>query len=90
MFQLGLFSNKWLFAGISIMMALQLMLTYLPPLNHLFQTAPIGVAAWGRIFALSFLAVLVIGLEKKLRQGQGQRLYRAKEEGTATLQKVGQ
>ena len=46
------------------MAALQLLLTYWPPLNAIFQTAPIGLAAWGEILAFAWLSALIVGLEK--------------------------
>lgn len=42
--QLGVFSNLWLWGGIVSMAPLQLLLTYWAPLNATFQTAPISIA----------------------------------------------
>jgi len=61
---LGLFSNLWVWAGVGSMALLQLLLTYWPPLNRVFQTAPIGWQAWGEIFAVAIASSLLIGLEK--------------------------
>jgi len=61
---LGLFSNLWVWAGVGSMALLQLLLTYWPPLNRVFQTAPIGWQAWGEIFAVAITSSLLIGLEK--------------------------
>ena len=36
-------------------------------LNRLFGTAPIGGSEWLEIFAVSVLAYLVVGIEKRLR-----------------------
>ena len=47
-----------------MMALLQLLLTYWPPLNALFQTAPIGLAEWGEIFAFAWISSLIVGLEK--------------------------
>ena len=46
------------------MLALQLLLTYWPPLNRLFQTAPIGLIAWREIFAFALALRWSIALEK--------------------------
>ncbi len=62
--QIGIFSNPWFWGGLTTMAALQLLLTYWPPLNAIFQTAPIGLAAWGEIFAFAWLCALIVGLEK--------------------------
>lgn len=63
--QLGLFSNRWFWAGLAAMLALQLLLTYWPPLNAAFQTAPIGQQEWLEIVAFALFSSLVVGLEKR-------------------------
>jgi len=62
--QVGVFSNPWFWGGLTTMAALQLLLTYWPPLNAIFQTAPIGLDAWGEIFAFAWLCALIVGIEK--------------------------
>ena len=61
---LGLFSNLWLWGGVLLMLTLQMLLTYLPALNAVFQTAPIGWVEWLEIAAVAWGASLLIGLEK--------------------------
>lgn len=68
MFQLGLFSNPWLFGGVSLMIALQLLYTYLPAMNWMFHGAPISLGAWGRIVAAGFLVYLIVGFEKWIKR----------------------
>ena len=67
-FRQGFFSNPLLFGGVTIMVILQLMFTYLPAMNRVFQSAPISLGAWGRIVAVSVFASLVVGAEKWLRR----------------------
>uniref|UniRef100_Q477U8 ATPase, E1-E2 type n=1 Tax=Dechloromonas aromatica (strain RCB) TaxID=159087 RepID=Q477U8_DECAR len=62
----GLFSNPWIWAGVGTMLCLQMALTYLPVMNQLFQTAPIGPTEWLEIVAVAFSCSLVIGIEKQL------------------------
>ena len=62
----GLFSNLWLWAGVGSMMLLQLAMTYLPVMNQLFGTAPIGVAKWLEITLVALFSSSVIALEKWL------------------------
>ncbi len=69
-FALGLFSNPWVWGGVTIMLLLQLLYTYLPAMNWMFHSAPIGLEAWGRILAVSVLVFFVIGIEKWLRHGR--------------------
>ena len=54
----GLFSNPWVWVGSGIMIGLQLLLTYVPLLNRLFGTAPIGAAEWLSIAAVGWAAAL--------------------------------
>ncbi|MGV8075419.1 MAG: cation-transporting P-type ATPase [Syntrophobacteraceae bacterium] len=64
MFQLGLFSNPWLFGGLTLMAVLQLLYTYLPSMNWMFHGAPISYGSWGRILLAGLVVYLVIGVEK--------------------------
>lgn len=68
MFQIGLFSNLWVWAGITTMLILQGLFTYLPVMNSMFHSAPIGLASWSRILAVSLLAYGVVEVEKWLRR----------------------
>jgi cation-transporting P-type ATPase F len=62
----GLFSNPWIWVGVGITLGLQLALTYLPVMNRLFQTAPIGLEEWGEIVSVALLCSLVVAVEKWL------------------------
>ncbi|WP_313953477.1 cation-transporting P-type ATPase [Accumulibacter sp.] len=66
--RVGLFSNPAIWYGVLIMAVLQALLTYLPLLNRLFATAPIGVRQWLEISAVGLLAYIVVGIEKRLRE----------------------
>jgi potassium/sodium efflux P-type ATPase len=70
MFKLGVFSNRWLILGIVLMIGAQLLFTYLPLMNQLFQTAPIGLAEWKVILIASFSVYLLIELDKWRRRIQ--------------------
>ncbi|HEY9161833.1 MAG TPA: cation-transporting P-type ATPase [Desulfomonilia bacterium] len=65
-FSTGFFSNRWLFAGVFSMIALQLLFTYLPLMNRSFQSSPVGLVSWLRIIAASVVILFVVELEKKL------------------------
>jgi cation-transporting ATPase F len=75
MFRLGLFSNPWIWAGIVAMTGAQLAFTYLPVMNWLFHTAPIGWMDWLHILLVGLVIYLVIGAEKawRLRREAGDR-----------------
>jgi hypothetical protein len=53
------------------MLFLQILYTYLPAMNWMFHSAPIGLDAWGRILAVSVIVFFVVGFEKWLRHGGG-------------------
>ncbi|MFP4085404.1 MAG: cation-transporting P-type ATPase [Desulfobacteraceae bacterium] len=63
--KLGLFSNRWLWGGVGVMAGLQVLFTYMPLFNTLFQSHPMGVAHWGLVLGYSALISWVIGMEKK-------------------------
>ena len=65
---LGLFSNRWLLGGVTSMVALQLALTYWPPMNDLFDTAPIELGTWLKILAAAAIAWTIVETEKAIRR----------------------
>jgi Ca2+-transporting ATPase len=65
-FQLSFFSNPWVLAGVVTMTMMQLLYTYLPVMNRLFQSAPIGPAVWGRTVAAGLVVFVIIEVEKRL------------------------
>jgi cation-transporting P-type ATPase F len=64
--KLGLFTNMWVFGGISAMVLLQLGYTYLPIMNRLFQSAPLDAASWASIGAAGVVTYLIVEGEKRL------------------------
>jgi len=63
---IGVFRNGWLWLGIAGVLALQAGLTYLPFLNAVFQTAPIGLDEWSRILGAGVAGLLLVELQKGL------------------------
>lgn len=61
---IGLFSNGWLLLGIVGVLLLQVSITYVPFLNAVFQTAPIGSDEWVRIFGASVTGLLLVEIQK--------------------------
>jgi cation-transporting ATPase F len=68
MLGIGLFSNRWLWIGIAVMLAAQVAFTYAPPLNWLFHTAPIGGEEWLLTACAGFAIYLIVGYEKFIRK----------------------
>jgi Ca2+-transporting ATPase len=68
MFQIGVFSNRWVIVGVAGMIALQLLFTYAPFMNQLFSSAPLNVTQWGHILAVGLAGYLIVETEKWLRR----------------------
>jgi magnesium-transporting ATPase (P-type) len=56
--------NRYLPIGIGAVVALQLLFTYSPPLQHLFETQAIPLWVWPRLFLGGFVFFLVVEAEK--------------------------
>ena len=65
---LGLFTNPWVLGGAGIMLLIQVLYTYLPFMNRLFESSPITVQSWLHIFITGLITFLIVEGEKKLRQ----------------------
>lgn len=63
------FSNPWVWAGSAAMLALQLIFTYVPAFNRVFQTAPIGLADWAALAGVAVVCMILVEIEKKWRAG---------------------
>ncbi|MFO7592389.1 MAG: cation-transporting P-type ATPase [Acidimicrobiia bacterium] len=66
--QVGVFSNRWILAGVTAQALGQLAITYVPAMNTVFQTAPITPQAWLRILAIAAAATIVVAIDKRLRR----------------------
>lgn len=66
--RIGVFSNRWIIVGVTAQAVAQAGITYLPAMNSVFGTAPIGVGAWLRIFAIAAAVSAVVGIDKYLRR----------------------
>lgn len=65
---IGAFSNLWVWAGFCAMLALQMVFTYVPVFNDVFQTAPIGAREWFWILAVALVSAAAVETEKWLRR----------------------
>lgn len=68
MFRLGVFTNPWIWVGITLMALAQLAFTYLPFMHTMFHTAAIGLNDWLHIFIVGFIIYIVIEAEKMIRE----------------------
>ena len=71
MFHVGVFSNPWVIAGIAVMLAAQAAITYVPAMNTLFHTAPLGASAWVHILGVGVVSGVIVGIEKRVRRTVG-------------------
>jgi magnesium-transporting ATPase (P-type) len=56
----GLFSNRWMLAGIVATWLAQILFTYLPFMNRLFHSAPVRGEAWLYIVAIGVFTFAVV------------------------------
>ncbi|WLE95985.1 MAG: cation-transporting P-type ATPase [Candidatus Electrothrix communis] len=68
-FQLGFFSNIWVFVGVAAMLLIQMVYTYVPVMQQLFHSTSIGFGSWARIMLAGAIGFLIVEVEKKLRAG---------------------
>ena len=64
LFKIGLFSNPLVWCGILAMVGLQVLLTYLPLLNQIFETQPTTWRPWALAFATGALLFTLAELDK--------------------------
>jgi Ca2+-transporting ATPase len=60
----GFFSNKLIFLGVGAMILLQIAFTYIPVMNEIFQSKPIGIDSWLKIIGVSLITFLIIEIKK--------------------------
>jgi cation-transporting ATPase F len=63
-------SNPWVWVGSGAMLSLQLAFTYMPALNRIFQTAPIGLQEWLSIGAFAAMCAIFVEAEKCWRSSR--------------------
>ncbi len=75
LFSIGLFTNRLALVGAGVMILLQLLFTYTPLMNRLFQTTPLGADAWWRILGVALFSFIAVEVEKWIRFGRGRKEY---------------
>ena len=69
--------NMALVGGALLMACMQMLYTYVPALNHLFGTAPLGVWTWAWIVGLAIGVHVAVEIEKWIRRRRADRLAAA-------------
>lgn len=62
----GLAISRPVLVAITVVVVWQLLFTYAPPMQAVFDSTGIGLAAWGRILAAATLVFVLIEIEKLL------------------------
>jgi magnesium-transporting ATPase (P-type) len=84
MFSLGLFSNPWLWPGVLAMLLAQAAFIYLPIMNWLFHSAPIGRDEWLLTLAAGLVIYVIIGTEKLITRYILERRVKTTATGNVT------
>ena len=66
--RVSLRTNHFVLGGVGLMLALQLLFTYLPGMNRLFGTAPISLTAWAWIIGAALGVHVIVEIEKAIRR----------------------
>lgn len=66
-----LFSNMWLWAGITTMFVTQFAFAHAPVMNRLFHSAPLDVTAWGLVLFIGVAVLVIVEIEKAIRRAMG-------------------
>jgi len=67
-FELGFWTNRWLLGGFALMMALQVLFTYLPAMNAMFHSAPVDALSWVKAAGAGVVAYFAVEFEKRLQR----------------------
>jgi len=70
-FQLGLFSNRWLVAAFGAVILSELAVIYVPFLQPIFKTMPLTVQDWAIVIGLGIVPLLVVEIVKLVRRKLG-------------------
>ncbi|MEW6727994.1 MAG: cation-transporting P-type ATPase [Pseudomonadota bacterium] len=66
-----LYGNPVAFWASAMLIGLQLLFTYAPPMQHLFHTAPLDTASWALILILALAKFFAVEVEKGLLRRMG-------------------
>lgn len=77
LFKIGIFSNKWMNRAVLVSFVLLLGVVYLPFLNPVFQTYPIGWKEWSIVLPLFFIPAIVDEITKWVVYRIGQKKNQA-------------
>jgi cation-transporting ATPase F len=79
--RIGVFSNPMFWAGIGVMVILQIAYTHVPFMNTAFQSAPISLVDWALCVGVGIAIYMVIELEKSARNWIADRRDKSSNKG---------
>ena len=60
----GIVGNRYVLYTVGLLIVLQLLFTYLPPMQHLFGTVDLGLADWRNILVVATSVFVLVEIEK--------------------------
>jgi magnesium-transporting ATPase (P-type) len=73
----GIFGNQIVWWGIAAVVVLQIVFTYWPVMNSVFEVAPLDAGMWLRVLGLSVMLMLLVEFEKAIARRLNSRFRRA-------------
>jgi magnesium-transporting ATPase (P-type) len=70
----GLLGSRPVLIAIGVVVGLQLLFTYAPPMQVLFDTRPVSLLSWGLIVLVAVAALLLVEAEKWVSRRRSRRL----------------
>jgi len=70
-FQLGLFTNRWLVAAFGAVILSELAVIYVPFLQPIFKTMPLGVQDWAVVIGLGLMPLVIVEFIKLINRRLG-------------------
>ena len=64
--KIGLFGNKWMNIGVLVSLVMVFLVVYIPVLNTIFSTVPLGWEQWSLILPLMFIPAISVEIRKYL------------------------
>lgn len=70
-FQLGLFTNRWLVAAFGAVILSELAVIYVPFFQPIFKTMPLSLQDWGVVMGLGVMPLVIVEIVKLVRRVLG-------------------
>ncbi len=70
LFKIGIFSNMYMFGAVMLTFVLQMCIIYVPQLNPIFKTTPLGLRDLLITLAISSIVFVAVEIEKAIRRKQ--------------------